>query len=162
MRVRGAVVTAAVVAAGFGATAAPALASCVQPEFSITPTSAAPGQQVTAHGKAWFAICTDVNPTGPPPPDGANVFFVQNGRSQQVTYVKAKADLTFDAPFVVPSWAQTGPAVVRGVGRSAQGEARLTITRRELAHTGHGATLPVSAIGLLAAAALTVRIRSTA
>ncbi|MDT7571529.1 MAG: hypothetical protein QOE05_1703 [Actinomycetota bacterium] len=132
-----------------------AQASCVPPEVTVTPSTAAPGQRVTLSSHNWFGICNDtgqkIDVT-----DVAVVTFVEGSLRRELGRTHSDASGFFRLAVRVPGEATAGRAVLQVRGRGSSDDVPLTVTD-SLPLTGSS---PLLAILGLAAIGSVVGLRS--
>lgn len=137
--------------------ASPAHAACAEPTITVTPTSAAPGQQIAIRGREGRDACNDQ--PGAAPSQGAKnirLRLVQGGQVADLGVVDASNDRTFVVRVQVPLTASSGKAkVIAQATDRAEAQVRILRQRAELPLTGGGASgLPLGVIGAAAGIAL--------
>lgn len=92
-------------------------AACVQPQLSVSPEQAAPGQTFRVSGDYFFEGCNDSAVNGEEPPDeppqeNIQISLRQGDRTWHLTTVDADSADTIDVNVEVPVEAQPGNATV--------------------------------------------------
>ena len=104
-------------------------ASCAGPLVTVSPTSAAAGDDVHVRGRWFAADCYDTGQTGTPPPlTGLELEVMQDGsawtlaRDLDATGEKYELEVTVR----LPTELKAGPAVVRVVGYGSPADLQIT------------------------------------
>jgi hypothetical protein len=106
-------------AAGLVLPTAAANASCVGPELSVSPTSAAVGEPVEVRGRGFGTACNDTTengetadrPLGDPDPH-VQLRIAQHGLTIPLARLGANDDYEFAVRVTVPGGMQPGPATI--------------------------------------------------
>ncbi len=100
-------------AAGCGSSGGAPQASCAGPQVSVSPATAAPGDEVRVRGRFFLTDCYDTGQTGTPPPSqDLAVAFRAGERTVPLATLDAAPDGTIDTTVRVPDDAPPGAAQI--------------------------------------------------